>query len=93
VQHEMSIGLYDLQAIMVDLLRTNTRVYIKVKDEPEQEEAFCIVGFQVVKGEVKLESQGSQRTKKYLAMSFIEQIEFDSHYTYRNESAKIFTVN
>jgi hypothetical protein len=92
VQHEMNISLYDLQAIMVDLIGTNTRVYIKVKDEHETDEAFFIIGFEVVKGEVKVESQTSEKLKKYLPMSFIEQIEFEFHYTYRNESAKIFRV-
>jgi hypothetical protein len=92
LQHEMNISLYDLQAIMVDLIGTNTFVYIKVKDEVEAEEPYLIIGFEVVKGEVIVESQGSRKLKNYLAMSFIEQIEFESHYTYRNESAKIFRI-
>lgn len=92
IQHEIVISLYDLQTILTDLVGSGNYLYVHNRNQPEMEIPCQVIDFDSRKQEVEVSVQGIESPQNF-PIALIDRIEFDSHYRYRTESAKIFKVS
>jgi hypothetical protein len=92
VQFELNISVFDLQVIFINLVDTNQEVYLKFRDRGEFDEPFIINNYDYSNHIVRATTHNRQSATIEFSVEQIDQIEFESHYNYRGESAKILKV-